>query len=133
MAVFFRKTLIGNPRNPSNPKKWYCMLRRISLIKTKELAKRVADETTLNPKEVEMAVVGAGKRIVQLLMNGNSVEIEDFGVFRLTAKSEGTDNKEDLTAKNITDWHIRFTPFDNVRDQMSHIRFVDVDSLTNKK
>jgi hypothetical protein len=56
MSVFYNKVERGNPMNPSAGKKWYAVLKTISQIGEKEVAKQISDETTLNRKEVEMAL-----------------------------------------------------------------------------
>jgi hypothetical protein len=56
MAIFYKKVQRGNPSNPAAPKLWYPLLRSVGMIKEKEVAKLLADETTLNPKEAEMSL-----------------------------------------------------------------------------
>ena len=48
MAVFFNKVEKANPLDRKASKKWYAVLKSISLTSEKEVAKLVADETTLN-------------------------------------------------------------------------------------
>ena len=38
------------------PAKWYPALHRVNMMKEKEVAVQISDETTLNPKEAEMAL-----------------------------------------------------------------------------
>ena len=56
MPVFYSKVERRNPLMPEEPKKWYAVLKRIHMVKEKEVAKQIADETTLNRKEAEMAL-----------------------------------------------------------------------------
>jgi hypothetical protein len=56
MALFFNRSERGNPGNPSAPKKWYLILKSLGLIKEKQIARQISDETTLNPKEAEIAL-----------------------------------------------------------------------------
>ena len=51
MALFFKRVQRVNPSNPAAPKRWYPILKSIGLVKEKEVAKMLAVETTLNPKE----------------------------------------------------------------------------------
>ena len=50
MAVFYNKVQRANPAKRSETK-WYATLKRISMVKEKEVAKSISDETTINRKE----------------------------------------------------------------------------------
>ena len=56
MAVFYNKMQRKNPSKPAEPAKWYPVLRRVEMMKEKDVARHISDETTLNPKEAEMAI-----------------------------------------------------------------------------
>ncbi|MDR3269883.1 MAG: cadherin-like beta sandwich domain-containing protein [Tannerella sp.] len=53
MPVFYNKVERGNPANPSIPKLWYPVLKSTGLVKERDVARLLAEETTLNPKEAE--------------------------------------------------------------------------------
>ena len=49
--------------NPlTKAKKWYAALKTVTQVKESAVAKQIADETTLNRKEAEMAMAQLGKR-----------------------------------------------------------------------
>ncbi len=54
------------------------------MVREKEVAKLLADETTLNPKEAEFAIAQLQKVVINLLLNGNTVQLGDLGGFRIT-------------------------------------------------
>ena len=56
MALFFRKIQKKNMKDPDGPKLWYPVLRSVGVVGEKELGILLANETTLNPKEAEMAI-----------------------------------------------------------------------------
>jgi nucleoid DNA-binding protein len=70
----------------------------------------MADETTLDPKEAELAVALTGKIAGRLLADGHTVELESLGTFYLTANSAPSETKEEVTAHNLKGIKIRFTP-----------------------
>ena len=76
MAVFYNKVQRADPTNRSETK-WYATLKRISMVKEKEVAKQISDETTINRKEAEMALAQFEKILIRELMNGNSVQLGD--------------------------------------------------------
>ena len=68
------------------------------------------------------------------LFNGHSVNIEDFGVFSLSATTEGSDKREDCQADKIKSLRINFRASANVRPNLAstraedYIDFVDLES-----
>jgi len=53
-------------------------------VKEREIAKQIADETTLNPKEAEMAVSQLLKVVVNILLHGGTVQLGSLCLFRVT-------------------------------------------------
>lgn len=110
MAIFFNKMARSNPQDPNSPKKWYLVLKRLVTRRTKEVAQEMADETTLNPKEAEIAIHQVVKVLKRMLKNGDSVHLDDLGIFYLTANSSPSDTEKEVTARNCTKLNIRFRP-----------------------
>jgi predicted histone-like DNA-binding protein len=133
MALLFNKTQRGNPSNPGAPKLWYPILKSVKLVKEKEVAKLLADETTLNPKEAEMAVSQLLKVVTNLLLEGHTVELGELGSFRLTISSEGSATEEEVTANNIKKLNLRFTESEEFKAALKKATFVDISSLSKKQ
>jgi len=129
MPVLFNKVERVNPQDTKAPRKWYPSLKTISQVKEKEVAKEISDETTLNRKEAEMAVSQLEKVLIRNLLASNSVQLGDWGSFRLTCNSNSSDTKEEVTAAKITKLNIRFTPGKALVDALKNVTFVPVDSL----
>ena len=131
MAVFYKKLERGNPLNKTAPKKWYAVLRRARKVTEKEVAIALADETTLNRKEAEMVLAQFQKILIRHLLEGNSVQLGDWGTFRLTCNSEGFDSKNKVTANGIKNVKIRFTAGGELRDALKKSEFIDIESMAN--
>jgi predicted histone-like DNA-binding protein len=129
MALFYKKVQRGNPANPSAPKLWYPILKSLGLVKEKEVAKLLADETTLNPKEAEMTIFQLLKVVVKLLLDGHTVQLGELGSFRLTIHSEGSETEEEVSANKIRNVQIRFTPSSEVREQIQKATFKDASAF----
>jgi len=129
MAILFNKVERGNPSNAAAPKKWYPVIKSTGLVREKELAKLLADETTLNPKEAEFAIAQLQKVAINLLLNGNTVQLGDLGSFRLTAHCEGVPAKSTVTAQQIKSVSVRFTQSQALKDSLKKASFKAVDSL----
>jgi predicted histone-like DNA-binding protein len=132
MPIFFNKTERGNPGNPAAPKRWYPVLKSTGLIKEREVAKLLADETTLNPKEAEMAVSQLLKVTVNLLLNGATVQLGSLGSFRLTASTIASDSEAEVNGTKIKKLNVRFTESSELKHALTKASFKDASSLSNK-
>ena len=131
MSLFFKKLQRKNPRetNADAPKKWYISLKSVGRKRESEIAILAADGTTLDPKEAELAYSRFGKVVMQVLLDGHTVEIANFGSFRLTVNSEGKDTKEELTANNIKNLNLRFVPYEATKDILKKATFKDLEAM----
>jgi predicted histone-like DNA-binding protein len=129
MAVFFNKVQRSDPRDPAAPRKWYLILKSLSTKRTKEIAQRMADETTMNPKEVEMALYLLVKVMKNTLKEGSTVQIDDLGTFYLTGNSSPSDTEEEVTAHNCNAIHIRFRPDEALQAEINKVRLKPADKL----
>lgn len=83
MPLFYNKVQRVNPRDPKGAHKWYPILKSVGQVDEHEVAKLVSDETTLNPKEAEMAVYQLEKVMERLLLDGHTVQLGELGSFSL--------------------------------------------------
>jgi predicted histone-like DNA-binding protein len=131
MSIFFNKVERGNPQNPAAPKKWYPSLKTIAQVQQKEVAAEIADETTLNPKEAEMALYQFQKVLVRNLLASNSVQLGDWGSFHLTCQGEGSDTREEVSGTKIKKLNIQFTPGKDLQEVLKKAAFKPVESLVS--
>jgi predicted histone-like DNA-binding protein len=132
MPIFYNKMERGNPRNLAAPKRWYPVLKSTGMVKEREVAKLLADETTLNPKEAEMAVSQLLKVVTTLLLNGSTVQLGSLGSFRVTATTEGSDTETEVTAANIKKINVRFSESEDLKKLLEKATFKDTATFTNK-
>jgi predicted histone-like DNA-binding protein len=129
MALFYKKIQRGNPRDPKAPKLWYPILKSVGLVREKEVAKLLADETTLNPKEAEMTLFQLLKVLLRLLLDGHTVQLGELGTFRLVIRTEGSENEADANASKIKNLLLQFTSSASVREQLKQATYKDVSTL----
>ncbi len=89
MPLFYNKVQRVNPRDPKGARKWYPILKSVGQVDEHDVAKMLSDETTLNPKEAEMAVYQLEKVVSRMLLDGHTVQLGDLGTFNLTITAEG--------------------------------------------
>jgi predicted histone-like DNA-binding protein len=132
MPVLFNKIRRGNPANPLIPQLWYLVLKSMGLLKEKEVAKLLADETTLNPREAEFAIGQLFKVVTTALLDGKTVQLGDLGSFRLTVHCVGVETEEEVTAAQVKNLTVRFTASEELKVAVNKAQFVAVKSLVVK-
>ncbi|MDR1380423.1 MAG: HU family DNA-binding protein, partial [Tannerella sp.] len=93
------------------------------------VAELLADETTLNPKEAEMTLYQLLKVIVNLLLDGHTVQLGELGTFRLTSRSEGSATEAEANSGKIKNVHINFMASGALRERIGKATFKDVSSM----
>jgi len=129
MAVIYNKTERGNPSDKGAAKKWYPILKSTGMVKEREVANLLADETTLNRKEAEMAISQLLKVVTSLLLNGKTVQLGDLGSFRLTASAIGSDKKEEVNANKVKKLNVRFTVSDTFKTALKKAKLIDAATI----
>jgi predicted histone-like DNA-binding protein len=130
MPVFYNKMQRRNPSDASATPKWYPTLRSTSMMKEKEVARQIADETTLNPKEAEMALSQLQKIMLRALHNGQTVQLGDWGSFYLTLNAEGSENEADANATKVKKVNIRFSPGKELKESIAKVEFRQASTLS---
>lgn len=129
MAIFFKRVQKVNLVDPEAPRKFYAVLKSVGQKQEKEVAKLISDETTLNRKEAEMALDQFEKILIRLLLDGYSVQLGDWGSFRLTCKSEGKDTEEEITANSIKGLNIRFQAGIELKEAVAKATIIAADTM----
>ena len=81
-------------------------------IGTKELAAALADRSTVTTADVYAVLIDLGKVMGTYMAQGRSVKLEGLGSFRyaITARKQGVDTAEEVTAAAIVGTLVRFSP-----------------------
>ena len=132
MSILYNAIQRHNPNDANAPKKWYLILKRLKLRRTLDVAKAISDETTLNPKEAEMALYQLHKVLLRYLMDGNTVELGDLGTFQLSVNSSGVSQEEDVTPNLVKKINLHFIPSTEVREAINKATFIPAKSLLHK-
>ena len=89
----------------------------------KQVAKEIADETILNPKEAGMAIYQFQKVLTKALLDGKTVQLGELGSFQLTIKSKGVDNESEVSASLGEKVNLRFTPSIALKENLQKAQF----------
>lgn len=132
MAIFIEKQQKKNLQKPSEPAKWYLYSKSIGTITEKEVAKQIVDETTLNPKEAEMALAQLRKIVLRNLQNGYTVRLGDWAYFYTTVHSTGSENEKEATSNKITQVKMHLGYEKAFQEELNHSSFISMETLRKK-
>ena len=135
MALFYRGVQRRNPSNLSAPYLWYPSLVKIGTTNEKTLSEKIADETTLNKKEADMAVSQMFKIIPADLLDAKTVQLGDLGYFYLTVKTKtgaGVDSEGQVSADQIESVMLRFMPTKSFREKLNKAQFKNLKTIAKK-
>lgn len=133
MSIFLKPVQRRNPLKPKEPMKWYPIQNTVKMVDETEVAELIADETTLNPMEAQMAIRQLRKIVQRLLLDGKSVKLGNWGSFNVTLNTEGVATKDELSARNVKSVNINFQPDTELKAAMQRADFVWLNKLTEEK
>lgn len=123
MTILYKKIQRINPSNKEEPRKWYPVVKSLGTLNEREVAKRISDETTLNPKEAEMALAQLEKVLINGLLAGYTVQLSNWGTFQITVNAKGTDTEKEVNASKITKVNVRFIAGKGLREAAQKATF----------
>ena len=116
MAVPYKKMLRKNPQDKTLPGKYYPQLvtqgNTVGLDYIADIMQRFS---SLSQGDIKSVLDNFTETMLIALGTGVSVNITGFGVFTLTARSEGKDTKKECSAKCIKSVNINFRPSTSVK------------------
>jgi predicted histone-like DNA-binding protein len=124
MAVKFKVVERGNPLKPTDPKKFYASTLADGEISLREISKKGAAMSTVNPADF----FASNEILIQVLCSelaaGKIVRLGDFGYFQLIGKSKGELKATDVNAKSIDGIKVQFRPGKEVKLMLNNVEFV---------
>lgn len=126
MSINYRMIFRGDYLNPNEKKKtgFYPQVVRKSTVSIKDLAEKMSFGKRLGALEAEVYIRALLASIEFELLEGNSVCLNDFGTFSLTAECRDVTNPDEIRAESISVKRVVFTPSKALRGNMRMARFV---------
>lgn len=135
MSVTFKRVLRKNPQDKQAPGKYYPLVISWGKPATLDtLAYKMTYSSSLTLGDIKSVLTNFVYAMRAELFAGRSVNIEGFGVFSLSATTEGSDTKEECQATKIKSLRINFRASTSVRPNLTstraedYIDFVDLES-----
>jgi len=123
MSVKFSASPKKDPRNLTADPKYYAIVKGNGRADTQSVASSINAMSTISAPDTA-AVLEAFLHVVpEKLADGKIVELGGFGSFRVTVSSEGAALPEELTARNIKDARVIFTPGKRFKQMLKNLEF----------
>ncbi|GHU58295.1 DNA-binding protein [Bacteroidia bacterium] len=124
MALKFRtvqrEVLLGDDAGKI---KTYAVAKANGYCDIDKLCELVSARSTVSSADVK-AVIDSMNWVMHIeLRSGNIVQLGEFGNFRLSVKSNGTETEKEFNATNIKKARIIFTPGTSLRSTQSNVSF----------
>ena len=139
MGVPFKKIARKDPRKADAVAKFYPQLVTLGDNATlDDIAYVMKEKSSLTLGDIQSVLTNFVEAMIATLYNGQSVNIKNFGVFSLSARTAGVLDVKECTAKNIKAVKINFRPSSTVRPDIAATRagqkidFYDLEALVNK-
>ena len=139
MGVPFKKIPRKDPRKADAVAKYYPQLVTLGAnASLEDVAYVMKEKSSLTLGDIKSVITNFVEALIDKLYSGQSVNIKDFGVFSLSARTVGAETVEECTAKNIKAVKINFRPSTTVRPDVTATRagqkidFYDLEALLKK-
>ena len=110
MPVKFNASPRKDPRNQASQPKYYATIKSSGRANTNDIARSINNMSTVSSVDTAAVLEAFLQVVPDKLAEGNIVELGDFGTFRVSVSSDGQEHAEDLSARNITDVRVLFSP-----------------------
>lgn len=117
----FKLVLKANPINRKEVK-WHANPIKAGTKDLKDVAKRIAHRSSLTHGDVENVIRNFIDELPILFMDGFSVQLGDFGTFRLTLSSEGSLTEDKFNTNTIKP-RVVFRAGNDIKHQFDAIRY----------
>ncbi|GHT67357.1 hypothetical protein FACS189452_04900 [Bacteroidia bacterium] len=110
MSIKLKKLQRANPQNPQEAHKWYLVQEHSGTVNLAEIAKEIADRSSLTFGDVQNALRNLLDVLPVYIRLGQTIRLEGFGSFHLSVTSDGKATSEELTAHDVRNARLIFTP-----------------------
>ena len=127
MAVPFKK--VGYRKDPKDKDSAVTFHPRLvtmgQTVTLDSIAYEMKEKSSLSYGDIKSVLTNFVETMRTALYNGHSVNIQEFGVFSLSARSAGADDIKDCSSKNIRSVKINFRASSSVKPNLASTRAGD--------
>jgi len=112
-----------NPQKRDEVKFYVQPIRKGTITRAK-LEEGIIRETSLSKADVRGVVTVLSDLFGDYLTEGYNISLDELGTFSLRVQSEGSENEEEASVRNIKKLSVGFRPAVALRDKVSKTKFV---------
>ena len=113
----------GNPAKPDEPKKFYANSVTRGDISLRELAKEIAEISTVSVVDTSAVIESLLQIIPRHVIDGEIVRLGDFGSFSIRLSSGGAENEGSFSANLIKGVKLSFRPGRELKKALQDAEF----------
>jgi len=121
LKMHYRFVAKANPLDQSR-KKWYATSVNTGKITTRQIAKTLADKSSLTPWDVLNVLENLMEEIPKRIAHGYSVQLGEIGTLRLSLSSEGVDDTKHFNPRTMKK-KVVFLPSKAFKSELKNISF----------
>ncbi|NDW12624.1 DNA-binding protein [Bacteroides sp. 214] len=126
MSVPYKKVARENPQNRALPPKYYPRLMTLGQrVDLDSIAHSMEKASSLTLGDIQSVLTNFVSAMRTALYNGHAVNIKDFGIFKLSARTTGAEEKKDCGVENIKSVRINFLASATVKPNLGATRVGD--------
>ena len=123
MAAKYNVVARKNPRDPDAASKYYPSFVTSGRVTLRQLAEQIANISTVSTIDTLAVLEALLKVLPEHLVNGEIVQLGDFGSFQLRIKSTGSETPEEVNASNIINVLPLFRPSKAFKQALRNTEF----------
>lgn len=99
--IQLKKWQFKGGNNPSSYGKWYAKVDHYSTVSTKELSRLAAEDSHVDPAEVEYIIGALVKQVKELTLMGHTIEIPQIGTLSVSADGITVADYDDVRCDSL--------------------------------
>ncbi|MCD4819472.1 MAG: HU family DNA-binding protein [Candidatus Cloacimonetes bacterium] len=110
MPLKYSLKKMGKNLKKEGPDKYYAVPKSDGIFDLDAVSERINAISTVSSVDTVAVVEAFIKVVSDALLDGKSVKLGKFGIFSLSIRSEGVEDKNNFSLKNIIQFKINFLP-----------------------
>lgn len=103
--------------------RWYLTQSKSGTVKLGDIGARLEKSSSLSAGDINNVLTNLLDELPVYIGMGQTIQLGDFGTFRISVSSEGAETAEALTARNIKKAKLVFLPGTKLKQKLSTLSF----------
>lgn len=127
MSIKLKTVVKRNPLKPEDVMKFYLVQQKNGVVNLHTFAKEIAQRSSLVTGDVDSVLRNFVELMPLFLQLGYSVQLGSLGTCRISVRSNGKENPDELTAKDVKGVKVVFLPSRELKGYVSNLQFEKID------